>query len=56
MGGGCQGCAASSITLRQGVEQSFRAAVPHLGALLDETDHTAGANPFFTELPVGMGG
>ena len=56
MGGGCQGCAASSITLRQGVEQSFRAAVPHLGALLDETDHTAGANPFFTELPIGMGG
>lgn len=56
MGGGCQGCAASSITLRSGVEQSFRAAVPRLGALLDETDHAAGSNPFFTQLPVGMGG
>ncbi len=56
MGGGCQGCAASSITLRSGVEQSFRAAVPQLGALLDETDHAAGVNPFFTQLPVGMGG
>lgn len=55
MGGGCQGCAASSITLRQGVEQSFRAAMPHLGALLDETDHAAGTNPFFTQLPMGMG-
>lgn len=56
MGGGCQGCAASSITLRSGVEQSFRAAVPRLGALLDETDHAAGSNPFFTQLPAGMGG
>lgn len=56
MGGGCQGCAASSITLRSGVEQSFRAAAPHMGALLDETDHDAGQNPYFTQLPVGMGG
>jgi len=55
MGGGCQGCAASSVTLRQGVEQSFRTAVPQLGALLDETDHAAGRNPFFTVLPAGMG-
>jgi len=55
MGGGCQGCAASSVTLRQGVEQSFRSAVPQLGALLDETDHAAGRNPFFTDLPAGLG-
>ncbi|MCC6145200.1 MAG: NifU family protein [Candidatus Hydrogenedentes bacterium] len=56
MGGGCQGCAASSITLRSGVERAFREAVPMLGAVLDQTDHTAGTNPFFTALPVGMGG
>lgn len=55
MGGGCQGCAASSITLRGGVEQAFRAAVPELGAILDETDHASGANPYFSQLPVGMG-
>ncbi|MBI2421701.1 MAG: NifU family protein [Candidatus Hydrogenedentes bacterium] len=55
MGGGCQGCAASSMTLRQGVESAFRLEVPFLGALLDETDHTAGINPFFKELPAGMG-
>ena len=55
MGGGCQGCAASSVTLRQGVEQTFRTAVPQLGALLDETDHAAGRNPFFTVLPAGIG-
>ena len=54
MGGGCQGCAASGITLRHGVDQSFRRAVPQLGALLDETDHSAGSNPFFTELPAEM--
>lgn len=54
MGGGCQGCAASSITLRQGVEQSFRAAVPKMGALLDETDHASGQNPYFNSLPAGM--
>lgn len=55
MGGGCQGCAASSITLRSGVEGMFRSAMPYLGALLDQTDHEAGTNPFFTELPAGMG-
>jgi len=56
MGGGCQGCAASTITLRQGVESAFREACPWLGALLDETDHEAGQNPYFRELPTGMGG
>ncbi len=56
MGGGCQGCAASSLTLRHGIDQSFRRAVPQLGALLDETDHSAGSNPFFTELPAEMRG
>ena len=47
MGGGCQGCAASSITLKQGVEQTFRTAMPYLGALFDETDHNAGSDPFY---------
>jgi Fe-S cluster biogenesis protein NfuA len=56
MGGGCQGCAASSITLRSGVEKMFREEVPFIGAILDETDHSAGVNPYFKELPVGMGG
>ena len=55
MGGGCQGCAASAITLRQGIHQAFRAHVPEVGAILDETDHSAGENPFFKELPAGMG-
>jgi Fe-S cluster biogenesis protein NfuA len=54
MQGGCQGCAASQLTLREGVEQVFRDAVPELGALLDVTDHSAGRNPYFTELPGSM--
>jgi Fe-S cluster biogenesis protein NfuA len=54
MGGGCQGCAASSITLRQGIHTTFRRAVPQIGAIYDETDHTAGTNPYFTQLPAGM--
>jgi NFU1 iron-sulfur cluster scaffold homolog, mitochondrial len=54
MGGGCQGCAASAITLRQGIHTAFRRAAPEVGAILDETDHTAGRNPYFKELPAGM--
>lgn len=54
MGGGCQGCAASAITLRQGIHTAFRQAVPQIGAIYDETDHTAGTNPYFSELPAGM--
>ena len=54
MGGGCQGCAASTITLRQGVHYAFRSEVPCVGAILDETDHAAGTNPYYSELPVGM--
>lgn len=54
MGGGCQGCAASAITLRQGIHTAFRNAVPQLGGIFDETDHTAGTNPFYSELPAGM--
>lgn len=50
--GGCQGCAASQMTLRQGVERLFRGSVPELGRILDVTDHAAGKNPFFTEAPV----
>ena len=54
MGGGCQGCAASTITLKEGIHKAFRQAVPELGAILDETDHGAGKNPYFKELPEWM--
>ncbi len=47
MGGGCQGCAMSTATLRQGVERMLRQAVPQIGAILDTTDHAAGTNPYY---------
>ena len=52
--GGCQGCAASSITLKQGIHHAFREVAPQVGAILDETDHASGTNPFFKELPPEM--
>lgn len=55
MMGGCQGCAASDITLRQGIHEAFRSAMPGVGAILDVTNHSAGKNPFYSELPAGMG-
>ena len=54
MMGGCQGCAASDVTLRQGIYEAFRSAVPQIGAILDNTDHSAGKNPFYTQMPAGM--
>lgn len=54
MGGGCQGCAASAITLKDGIHRAFRSAIPEIGAILDDTDHVAGTNPFFKEIPEGL--
>lgn len=47
MGGGCQGCSQSQATLRMGVEQQIKQAVPEVTAIFDTTDHAAGANPYF---------
>lgn len=47
MGGGCQGCAMSRMTLRQGVERMVRQAVPEITVIHDVTDHSSGENPFF---------
>lgn len=46
-GGGCQGCAAVDVTLKQGVETAVRAAVPTISAIVDVTDHDAGVNPYY---------
>jgi Fe-S cluster biogenesis protein NfuA len=47
MGGGCQGCAASQMTLRSGIEAAIREAVPEVTEVRDATDHEAGENPFY---------
>lgn len=51
MSGGCQGCAASSATLRQGVERMLRAALPQIREIIDITDHGAGETPFYARDP-----
>jgi Fe/S biogenesis protein NfuA len=48
LGGGCQGCAMASVTLKQGVEQMIRQAVPQIKAVVDTTDHAGGTNPYYT--------
>lgn len=48
MGGGCQGCSAADVTLKIGIHNSFRKAIPAVGAIYDETDHGAGLNPYFS--------
>ncbi len=48
MTGGCQGCAMSRLTLRQGVERMIRQAVPEVTAIHDVTDHASGENPYFS--------
>jgi Fe-S cluster biogenesis protein NfuA len=48
MGGGCQGCAASQATLRQGIESAIRRVVPQVREVIDVTDHESGSNPYYT--------
>jgi Fe/S biogenesis protein NfuA len=47
-GGGCQGCAAVDVTLKQGVETAIKSAVPSISAIVDATDHQAGVNPYYS--------
>lgn len=48
MGGGCQGCAASAVTLRAGIRKSIMEALPEVTEVIDATDHGAGENPFYS--------
>lgn len=47
MSGGCQGCAASSVTLRKGFEVMVRRVAPEIVDIVDTTDHAAGEKPFY---------
>jgi Fe-S cluster biogenesis protein NfuA len=47
LGGGCQGCGAVDVTLKQGIEKSIRELIPEVGEILDTTDHAAGRNPYY---------
>lgn len=48
MGGGCQGCAASAMTLRDGIRTMLMDALPEITDVVDATDHAAGENPFYS--------
>ena len=48
LGGGCQGCGAADVTLKQGIEKAIRSLVPRVGEILDTTDHAAGRNPYYS--------
>ncbi len=47
MGGGCQGCGMSQVTLRRGVVSSIKRAVPEIEEIIDITDHDSGVNPYY---------
>lgn len=48
MGGGCQGCAMSAMTLRDGIQSAILANVPEIAEVVDDTEHAAGENPFYS--------
>lgn len=48
MGGGCQGCGLSAVTLRAGIENAIRQAVPEVQEIIDITAHEAGENPYYS--------
>ncbi len=47
MGGGCQGCGMAAVTLKQGIETRIKEAIPEIVAVVDETDHASGTQPFY---------
>ncbi len=47
MSGGCQGCASSQVTLRQGFEVRVKKVAPEIIEIIDTTDHAAGDKPFY---------
>ena len=53
MGGGCHGCALSTMTLKTGIERLVKEHVPQIQAVLDRTDHAGGTNPYYTGDPSG---
>lgn len=46
-GGGCQGCSAVDITLKNGVEQTLMDQIPDLSGVRDMTDHTDRSQAYY---------
>ena len=49
LSGGCQGCASSSATLRNGIERLLREEYPDIRNIVDVTDHASGENPYYSK-------
>ena len=45
-GGGCQGCSAVDVTLKEGIEKTLLGKLPQLAGVRDVTDHTQGDNAY----------
>lgn len=53
MGGGCQGCAIATSSTMEGMRRILLDRFEDVKDVIDVTDHDAGDNPFYTEVPVG---
>ena len=47
MGGGCQGCASSTITLTLMINNMLKEEFPELKEIEDVTNHSDGMNPYY---------
>jgi Fe/S biogenesis protein NfuA len=47
-GGGCQGCSAVDVTLKQGVETTLKERLPELAGVRDMTDHSDTSQAYYT--------
>lgn len=48
MGGGCHGCSMSKMTMLDGVQTMLSDAIDGIEKVKDLTDHSTGANPFYS--------
>lgn len=48
MGGGCQGCSMSAMTMTEGIRTQLMEVIPEITDVIDSTDHSAGQSPFYT--------
>ena len=46
-GGGCQGCGAVEMTLKDGVEKTLMENLPELAGVKDMTDHSDKTNAYY---------
>ncbi len=53
MGGGCQGCGLSAVTLSLGIANMIKTEIPEIHTVVDKTDHSQGENPYYASAENG---